>query len=210
MAERLGSHCPNCDTSSDAALLGLERRFIEIAAELERHDGNLQLSDGYSTMEDEALLACLDPIERAIMETPAHTIAGLAVKARHLAYVVSKYWEAPIDQITWEGRAVRLLIETVCNIATAPLRNEYGDADPMLKPTNRSVKDRMLNRPQLGSFPDTPMIGGCDGELTLLRVNSEPPRCGNPIHRLVSHNFRSEEECAPRNRELEHSIHNCD
>ncbi|SFJ70512.1 hypothetical protein SAMN05216525_13280 [Bradyrhizobium sp. Gha] len=206
MAKRLGSLCPTCDTSSDAALLVLERRFVAIAAELQREVGN-QLSDGYSTTEDEALLACLDPIERAIMETPAHTVAGLGVKARHLASVVSEYWEGPIDQIAWEARAVRLLIETVCRIANAPLRIEYGDADPVLKPTNESAQDRVLNRPQLGSLPDSPMIGGGDRGLTLLRANSEHPR---HRHLTVSHNFRSEEGCAPRNRELEHSIHNCD
>ncbi|WFU43641.1 hypothetical protein QA640_15115 [Bradyrhizobium sp. CB82] len=169
MGEHLGSICPNCDTSSDPALLVLERRFIAIAAELEREVGDLESSDGYSTMGDEALLACLDPIERAIMETPAHTIAGLGVKARHLAYVVSEYWEAPIDQISWEGRAVRLLIETVCSIANAPLRIEYGDADPMLKLTNRSARGSSV-RQQLGGLPDTPIIGGCDRELELLQV----------------------------------------
>jgi hypothetical protein len=40
----------------------------------------------------EAILARLDPIERAIMATPARTIAGLGVKARHAAYVTSQYW----------------------------------------------------------------------------------------------------------------------
>ncbi|WP_271619305.1 hypothetical protein [Bradyrhizobium sp. CCBAU 51745] len=152
MGEHLGSIYPNGDTSSDVALLVLERRFLALAAELERKAGDLELSDGYCTMEDEALLACLDPIERAIMETPAQTIAGLGVKARHLAYLVSEYWEAPIDQIAWEGRAVRLLIETVCSIANAPLRIECGDADP-LKLTNRPTQDRALNRQQLGGLP---------------------------------------------------------
>src|ERR1700730_4678139 len=40
----------------------------------------------------EAILARLDPIERAIMKTPAHSIAGLGVKARHAAHVMSQYW----------------------------------------------------------------------------------------------------------------------
>jgi hypothetical protein len=51
------------------------------------------------------------------MQTPARTITGLGVKARRAAYVMSQYWEAPIDQIDWDARAVRLLIEAVCEIA---------------------------------------------------------------------------------------------
>lgn len=69
----------------------------------------------------EALLASLCPIEQAIMETPARTIAGLGVKARHAAYLISEYWDAPIDRIDWDARAVRLLIEAVCNVAHVPL-----------------------------------------------------------------------------------------
>ncbi|HTO68143.1 MAG TPA: hypothetical protein VMM15_43555, partial [Bradyrhizobium sp.] len=69
----------------------------------------------------EAVLARLAPIEQAIMATPARTIAGLGVKARHAAYVMSHYWEAPIDRIDWDARAVRLLIEAVCNFTHTPL-----------------------------------------------------------------------------------------
>ena len=48
--------------------------------------------------------------------------ARAGVKARHLAHVLSEYWEAPIGQIGWEGRAVRLLVEAICNVASTPLR----------------------------------------------------------------------------------------
>jgi hypothetical protein len=51
------------------------------------------------------------------MATPARTITGLGIKARHAAYLVSEYWDAPIDQIDWDARAVRLLIEAVCRTA---------------------------------------------------------------------------------------------
>src|SRR5450432_1880553 len=44
----------------------------------------------------------------------------LGVKARHAAYVMSQYWEQPIDHIDWEARAARLLIEAVCDIAGTP------------------------------------------------------------------------------------------
>ena len=75
------------------------------------------------------MLARLDPIERAIMQTTACTIAGLGVKARHAAHVMSQYWEAPIDRIDWDAQAMRLLIEAVCDFANTPLlfRNLKGD-----------------------------------------------------------------------------------
>jgi hypothetical protein len=45
----------------------------------------------------EGMLARLYLIEQAIMATLGYTIAGLGVKARHAAYVMSQYWEEPID-----------------------------------------------------------------------------------------------------------------
>jgi hypothetical protein len=55
------------------------------------------------------------------MATPARTIVGLGVKARHAAYVMSQYWEEQVDQIDWEAKAVRLLIEAVCEVGRVPL-----------------------------------------------------------------------------------------
>ncbi|NPU65436.1 hypothetical protein HL667_10560 [Bradyrhizobium sp. 83012] len=68
----------------------------------------------------ETMLADLAPVEQAIMGTPARTIAGLGVKARHAAYVVSEYWDAPLDQTDWHARAIRSLIEAVCEVASVP------------------------------------------------------------------------------------------
>ncbi|MGB6399644.1 MAG: hypothetical protein WBF73_28790 [Bradyrhizobium sp.] len=55
------------------------------------------------------------------MATPARTIAGLGVKARHAAYVMSQYWEKPVDQIDWGAKGVCVLIEAVCEVARMPL-----------------------------------------------------------------------------------------
>jgi hypothetical protein len=108
---------------SDSALLALEARFNALVAELNRVVRRLRGEVGREalTKEAEVTLAHLDPIERAIMETPACTIAGLGVKARHAAYVLSQYWKAPIDRIDWDARAVRLLIEAICDVARTPL-----------------------------------------------------------------------------------------
>ena len=43
------------------------------------------------------------------------------VKVRHAAYVMSEYWDAPIDKIDWDAWAVRLLIEAICDVAHTPL-----------------------------------------------------------------------------------------
>jgi hypothetical protein len=125
---------------ADGALLALAVRFETLAAELaasQRAGGELAtcldqrslvqdsvlagIDADAKTKQSEAILARLYPIEQAIMATPARTIAGLGVKARHAAYVMSQHWKAPIDQIDWDARAVRLLIEAVCEFARTPL-----------------------------------------------------------------------------------------
>jgi hypothetical protein len=127
-------------SQGDAGLLTLEERFDELVRELLatqptsvelatclnqqslRHDIEPADIDSDTRMKQaEAILARLYPIEQAIMQTPARTIAGLGVKARHAAYVVSHYWEEPVDQIDWEAQAIRLLIEAVCDFARTPL-----------------------------------------------------------------------------------------
>ena len=128
--------------NDDSALLTLERQFNEVAADLfavQRVRDTLvacsvsrssesrsellrpEYSEEVRTRQVETILARLAPIERALMATPARTIAGLGVKARHAAFVMSQYWEEPVDQIDWEAKAVRLLIEAVCEVARMPL-----------------------------------------------------------------------------------------
>jgi len=128
--------------NDDSALLTLERQFNEVAADLfavQRVRDELvacsvsrssesrsellrpEYSEEVRTRQVETILARLAPIERALMASPARTIAGLGVKARHAAYVMSQYREEPVDQIDWEAKAVRLLIEAVCEVAHMPL-----------------------------------------------------------------------------------------
>jgi hypothetical protein len=146
--------CATALPADDSPLLALEKQFNAISAELlaverlcreqKRYQGTAAQPPEHSIIESrvgehtydevvtrqiESVLARLQPIERAIMQTPACTIAGLGVKARHASYVMSQYWEAPIDRIDWDAQAVRLLIEAVCNFARTPLpfRNVRGD-----------------------------------------------------------------------------------
>jgi hypothetical protein len=107
---------------NDAILLGLETRFLAMADELRTAgaDGNDSEIEDTGTLERvEAILTRLYSVERAIMMTPADTVVGLAVKARHAAYVLSEYWEAPLEHHDWDRRAVRLLIEAVYHVARA-------------------------------------------------------------------------------------------
>jgi hypothetical protein len=123
----------------DAVLLTLELQFGSLVGELQAVEGasnqlrnrrpRVQAGSKGAIQADhdaqipwtEAILARLYPIEQAIMQTPACTIVGLGVKARHAAYVISQYWEEPLEQIDWEAQAVRLLIEAVCGVARTPL-----------------------------------------------------------------------------------------
>jgi hypothetical protein len=116
----------------DAVLLALGRRFDSLSAELatlQQRDEALSSAairiDGFhgeeveraSLERIEAILTSLDPIERAIMAMPATTIEGLGVKARHAAHVFSNYWTETPEQLDWDARAVRLLIEAACSVA---------------------------------------------------------------------------------------------
>ena len=89
--------------------------FSPTAAPNEQLNGETAINPSAERIE--AILALLDPIERAIMTTPAASVVGLGVKARHAAHVLSHYWIASTDTLDWDVRAVRLLIESTCTVA---------------------------------------------------------------------------------------------
>ena len=108
-------------TDDDSTLIVLGKQLEEAVTKIRRlydpasPDSHLELI--------ESMLASLEPIEQAIMAMPARTIVGLGVKARHAAYVISEHWDAPIDQIDWDARAVRSSIEAVCDVASYHVRS---------------------------------------------------------------------------------------
>jgi hypothetical protein len=114
-------------TDDDSNLIALGKQLEQAVTKIRRlydpasPDSNLELI--------EATLVSLEPIERAIMAIPARTIAGLGVKARHVAYVISDHWDPPIDQIDWDARAVRSLIEAVCELASIPFSFESNSKE---------------------------------------------------------------------------------
>lgn len=136
LSEVPANSAPVKPLQDDFALLALDKKFrallSEVSAVQREHARAIGaagrqlpknvLSDGATTQRQiESVLGRLAPIEQAIMATPARTIAGLGIKARHAAYVVSEYWDAPVEQIDWDTRAVRLLIEAVCKAAGVSL-----------------------------------------------------------------------------------------
>ncbi|WP_316158711.1 MULTISPECIES: hypothetical protein [unclassified Bradyrhizobium] len=122
----------------DFTLVQLDTTFVTLLSEIfalesphvhdrEPRDAEQVCSDEASrTQKVEAILARLAPIERAIMAAPAQTIVGLGIKARHAAYVVSEYWDVPIEHMEWDARAVRLLIDAICNVAGVRLPFSHG------------------------------------------------------------------------------------
>ena len=79
----------------------------------------------------EAFLASIEPLERAILATPANGIAGIAVKARVAAHIVSNYWDVPLDSLDLDARAFRILVEAVCRAAGVSLPFPSDSARPI-------------------------------------------------------------------------------
>jgi hypothetical protein len=98
-------------------LLALGRQFDAALAKLL----SLQMRDADAIRGVEAFLARMEPIERAILAIPADSLAGVAVKARVAAHVVSNYWDVPLDRLDLDARAFRLLVEAVCSVAGTSL-----------------------------------------------------------------------------------------
>ena len=97
------------------------------------------------------------------MQMSACTIAGLGVKARHAAYLMSQYWEVPMDRIDWDARAVRLLIEAVCDVARTPLPlrdvRENSLCSSAKHVCGHTLLDLPLNHP---SMSRSVCAAGCD------------------------------------------------
>jgi hypothetical protein len=111
----------------DAKLLVLGRQFDAALAEL----SSLRMRDADAIGDVEAFLARMEPIERAILAIPAGSMAGVAVKARVAAHVVSNYWDVPSDRLDMDARAFRNLVEAVCTVAGASLPFPPNPARPV-------------------------------------------------------------------------------
>jgi hypothetical protein len=59
----------------------------------------------------------MDPISRRIMALPATTPAGLGVKARAAVFACSHHWDKLFDELNWDDKHARALIESVLQFA---------------------------------------------------------------------------------------------
>lgn len=117
--------------AGDDALLALERQFEGVAREFailsERSCELARAEDGIDKPAAERLeqlettLARLEPIERAIMATPAQTVVGLGWKPATLPTSFLSPELSLFEKADWDRRAMRLLIEAVCIVAGRPL-----------------------------------------------------------------------------------------
>ncbi len=60
-----------------------------------------------------------DAPSRAIMATPATTLAGLAVKARLAKFGASEIWNESYDDADWDHLVLRSLVDAVLDLAAA-------------------------------------------------------------------------------------------
>jgi hypothetical protein len=125
----------------DAELLVLGRQLNAAVRELME----LEADPSQTVDRIEAHLAKMEPVESAILAIPARGMAGLEVKARVAAHVVSNYWDVPLDRLDFDARVVRLVIDAVFGAAGVPHPLE-PDLDPARLPSRR-VADGTTSTP---------------------------------------------------------------
>lgn len=153
------------ESDPDAGLVALGLKFDALSSELEAlqkeqvdsrsavvpRGDRLEGAPTISPLDQriEAVLTLLYPIERAIMATPAITIVGLGVKARHAAQVLSHYWtelarkarlgcasSPPADKVDLHCR--RRGIAVITAVRFEALTDERSRRDPPLERADRS------------------------------------------------------------------------
>jgi hypothetical protein len=119
----------------DSSLLALKQDFDEITADLPTSQRASEVLAAGDKM-TEPTRNRLKPSWIVCSRLSGGDHAGTSVhKARHAADVMSQYWEEPIDQIEWDARTMRLLVEAICDFAVAPLpfRSLNGDESFLFK-----------------------------------------------------------------------------
>lgn len=71
----------------------------------------------------------VDAIEFRIMNTPAHTVAGLRAKALIAIEAAGELWETRRIDLDWDKEVIRELIESVCAVAGVPVPVEQTDEE---------------------------------------------------------------------------------
>jgi predicted ATP-grasp superfamily ATP-dependent carboligase len=75
-----------------------------------------QYEHEYSRLDKETFL-----LAEKIMNTPAHTLAGLRAKALHAVHACVHLWDEPSVDLDWDKEAARSLIEAACALTGLPV-----------------------------------------------------------------------------------------
>jgi hypothetical protein len=114
------------DDAGDVIKEARRKGGVEAANRLVRiHDAAIrqQLGPDFDRISQEQndLTDALDQPARRMFALPAHTISGLALKAVLAAYENTQLWQSALDDLEWNERFLRHLIEAVLATAGTPL-----------------------------------------------------------------------------------------
>ena len=102
---------------------GIKRHWtIRTEDEATRHIAAMAIVDeeiGFSAVNDkmEALECRLDPVMRIILDTPAHDLLGVALKANAVARTMPELWTSTPSELDHPQELLRDLIENLCAVA---------------------------------------------------------------------------------------------
>jgi hypothetical protein len=70
-----------------------------------------------------------EKLMRAIWDTPARDVTGLGIKAKAAALACNHYWDTPFDELDWEVKGARALIDAVLDAAGLPPAPQFLGID---------------------------------------------------------------------------------
>lgn len=105
-----------------------------IAAERERRWDEAGITLPYDRLCD--LIEQSDPLSRRIMKMQARTLVGIAVQARCAGFSQLQLWNEPLDDLDWQKKLNRSLIENACAAAGFPPPNEPMTQQQFLRAVN--------------------------------------------------------------------------
>ena|SRR5690348_13899942 len=108
-----------CWQAREADIRGLKEKGpysdAELVAVIERAEREHPLP----SPNGDQILNLMDPIAKKILALPAHTLGGLAVKARVARFACSSFWHESDEDADWDILVARKLIEAVERVAAA-------------------------------------------------------------------------------------------
>jgi len=122
------------------------KQYLAALTAAQRDVGGPPLTDAETAL-DEAY-GRTDELAKVIGTLPAHTIGGVAVKARVVALACSHYWRDPIKLIDWEDKQARLLVEATFHAAGLESVESYLGpiTTPVCGPLRTPLEDALDRR----------------------------------------------------------------